>query len=122
MNPNYPDGETPENYRDWLHLIYESIHNSENPNINNNNAGVKRAAELVNQDNISPEERAASKIEAGKKKVLARMYDEGREDQLIEMVINLWRNGVAIDIIAKSANLTEAQVLQIIESQGNNNS
>ena len=35
LNPNYKSADTPQNYRDWLDLIYESIHNPNNPQINN---------------------------------------------------------------------------------------
>jgi len=56
LNPNYRGESTPANYRDWLDLIYESIHNPENPNINLENAGVKRATEIVDMGNVTPEE------------------------------------------------------------------
>jgi hypothetical protein len=56
LNPNYKGQDTPQNYRDWLDLIYESIHNPENPQINIKNAGIKRATEIVSYENISPEE------------------------------------------------------------------
>lgn len=48
LNPNYKDEATPQNYRDWLDLIYESIHNPENPKINLTNEGVKRVSEVLN--------------------------------------------------------------------------
>ena len=79
LNPNYKGKDTPENYRDWLDLIYESIHNPENPHINKGNKGVARAASLVEFDNISPEDWRLSKIEVGKKKVLEYKYEEGIE-------------------------------------------
>ena len=70
LNPNYRDEDTPKNYSDWLDLIYESIHHPDNPNINLDNSGVKRATEIVTYENISPDEWEQSKIEASKKIVL----------------------------------------------------
>ena len=78
LNPNYKDPTTPDNHRDWLDLIYESIHHPENPTINTNKEGIKRAAELVQFENISPEEWEQSKIETGKRKVLALIADEAQ--------------------------------------------
>lgn len=80
LNPNYKDPETPTNYRDWLELIDESIHNSQNVTINSANEGVKRAASIVSYEQISPEEWEQSKIEVGKKKVLEIQYEKGFEE------------------------------------------
>ena len=80
LNPNYKGESTPTNYRDWLDLIYESIHNPENPNINLENAGVKRVAEIVDMKNVTPEEWEMAKIEASKRKVITLEREEERED------------------------------------------
>ncbi len=76
LNPNYKTEETPQNYRDWLDLIYESIHNPENPHVNIANEGIKRASEIVSYENISPEEWENSKIEVGKRKVIKLSIEE----------------------------------------------
>ncbi|MEM9886136.1 MAG: PD-(D/E)XK nuclease family transposase [Bacteroidota bacterium] len=70
LNPNYKSEDTPQNYRDWLDLIYESIYNPENPKINTENEGIKRAKEIGSYENISPEEWEQAKIEVGKRKVI----------------------------------------------------
>ena len=77
LNPNYKDAETPPNYRDWLELVYESIHNAEKAEVNLENEGIKRAVEIVSYEKISPQEWEQSKIAAGKAKVLEIKYDEG---------------------------------------------
>lgn len=69
LNPNYKDANTPANYRDWLDLIYESIHNPKEPNINLNNAGVRRVSEVLDIANVTPEEMEQAKIEVAKRKV-----------------------------------------------------
>ena len=47
LNPNYRDAATPQNYRDWLDLIYESIHRPVSPEINIANERIRHAAELI---------------------------------------------------------------------------
>jgi PD-(D/E)XK nuclease family transposase len=78
LNPNYKGESTPQNYRDWLDLIYESIHNPENPNINFQNEGVKRVSEIMSYENINPDEWEQSKIEVSKQQVIQLEIEEER--------------------------------------------
>lgn len=114
LNPNYKDASTSDNYQDWLDLIYESIHHPENPTININKEGIKRAAELVQFENISPEEWEESKIETGKRKVLTLKYDEGKEAQLEENILGLLNQGILSDEqIANAFNVSLNFILEI---------
>ncbi len=106
LNPNYKDQDTPENYRDWLDLFYESIHNPHNPNINFLRAGIKKASELIDLNNVSPEEWEQSKIEVGKRKVIQIAIREDR----IEIAKNLKNNGVSMSIISASTGLSEDEI------------
>ncbi len=56
LNHNYLRDITPQGYKDWLSLVKESIKNPENPLINLANQGVKKVAELIDYDKLSPEE------------------------------------------------------------------
>jgi hypothetical protein len=47
--------------RDWLDLIYQSIHNPQRPVLNIQNEGIKKAIELISFDNLTPEERTKAK-------------------------------------------------------------
>ena len=100
LNPNYKDEETPVNYRDWLDLIYESIHNPENPNVNTQNEGVRRAVELVSYENINPYEWEESKQEAGRRKVIKLEREEGRDEAKIEIAKNAVIQGLDDNFIA----------------------
>ncbi len=102
LNPNYKADDTPANYRDWLDLIYESIHSPENPKINILNEGVKRATEIVSYENISPEEWEASKIEVGKRKVISLE----REEERYEIAKKLKNLGLSNEDIAKGTGLS----------------
>lgn len=121
LNPNYRGADTPGNYRDWLDLIYESIHNPENPRINTNNSGISRAAAVVGFDNISPEEWETSKIDVARKKTLAIEKKIGREEREEEMIIGFIKLGVLTDEqIAKASEVAIEKVTEIrqkIENQ-----
>jgi hypothetical protein len=61
LNPNHPEKDTPKQIRDWLDLIYQSIHNPERPALNTENEGIKKAIELISFENFTPEERTKAK-------------------------------------------------------------
>ncbi len=113
LNPNYKDVDTPINYRDWLELVYESIHNAENANINLENKGVKRAASIVSFEKISPQEWEQSKIEAGKTKVLEITYEEGFDQGLKDGL----EQGIEQGIEQATIIIVEKAILQGFDNQ-----
>ena len=106
LNPNYKGVDTPQNYRDWLDLIYESIHNPEDPKINIHNAGILRASEIIKYESISPEEWEESKIEVGRRKVIQLE----REDQIHEIAKNLIGLKADNEFIQKATGLTFEEI------------
>lgn len=106
LNPNYKGEDTPLNYRDWLDLIYESIHSPENPQINTENEGVRRATQLIQQENISPEEWEEAKFEASRRRVIVLEREEERMDIARVML----RNDEPEDKIIKYTGLTSEQI------------
>ena len=113
LNPNYKDEETPPNYRDWLDLIYESIHSPENPKINTENAGIKRVSEIIQYENISPEEWENAKIEASKRKVIKLEREEGRDEEKNEIAIKMIAANVADIFIEQMTGLTLKQIQEL---------
>jgi PD-(D/E)XK nuclease family transposase len=109
LNPNYKGQDTPQNYRDWLDLIYESIHNPENPKVNTQNKGVKRATELVSYENISPEEWEGAKMEASKRKVIKLEIEEAK----MEIAKRAIEKGFDNDTIAELTDLTVEQIKEL---------
>jgi hypothetical protein len=61
LNPNHRDPNTPKAVKDWLDLIYESMHNPTNPSINLQNTGIQRAAALIEINKFTPKQLAAKK-------------------------------------------------------------
>jgi hypothetical protein len=113
LNPNYKDSDTPRNYRDWLDLIYESIHNPENPNVNTDNEGVKRAVEIVSYENINPYEWEESKKEAGRRKVIKLEREERRDEAKIEIARNAILQGLDDDFIVLITGLSLEVIREI---------
>lgn len=113
LNPNYKDELTPQNYRDWLDLIYESIHNPENPNINLENIGVKRVTEIANMENVTPEEWELAKIEASKRKVIAIEREEERAETTLDFAKNLISLKSDDDFINKATGLELSEIQKL---------
>jgi predicted transposase/invertase (TIGR01784 family) len=110
LNPNHPEKDTPKPIRDWLDLIYQSIYNSGRPVINLQNEGIKRAAELIEIDNISPEElELKKKTEAGK--VAKTIYENAAREEGIE--IGIEEGIVSVSKNALRAGMSEETVSQI---------
>ena len=76
LNPNHKTDTTPQNYRDWLDLVYESIHNSEKYQVNMGNAAIKKAVNLIDYEKLSPEQIRAMKEEAGRRATIAIYEDK----------------------------------------------
>ena len=117
LNPNYKGEETPQNYRDWLDLIYESIHHPDNPDINIKNEGIKRATELMNYENISPEEWEESKIEVGKRKVIKLEREEERNEIMVELVKKMLADNESYEKIMRYTGLSLEQIYELEKEQ-----
>lgn len=116
LNPNHPQENTPQNIRDWLDLIYQSIHNPERPVLNLENEGIRKAIELISFENLTREERIAAKNKEATKVTIAKYrtlerYDiaekcieKGFSDELIVEV-----TGMALDEVQKLRKEIEQQ-------------
>lgn len=109
LNPNHLDDDTPPAVRDWLNLIYQSIHNSDRAVINRNNEGIRRAAELISFENLTPEERAMSKNKESAKIVIAKIENA----KAIEIAKRFLKRGLPIEAIAEDTELDVALVIRL---------
>jgi hypothetical protein len=85
LNPNHLNSDTPKQIRDWLDLIYQSIHSPERPVLNMQNEGVKKAMELISFENLTPEERANAKNKEAAKIVLAKTEQHAKQENTLEI-------------------------------------
>ena len=102
LNPNHRDPSTPKSVKDWLDLIYESMHNPENPSINLQNVGIQRAAELIEITKFTPKQLAAKKSveQARSAKIIGE--ETARWQERVRNAKKFYANGVPIEIIAAS--------------------
>ena len=110
LNPNHPDPHTPQAVRDWLDLIYQSIHSPDRPMLNQKNEGIRRAAELISVDELSAEELAEMKNQNASKSVIALMIKSDKEVSVLEMN----KDNVPISVIARYVRLSEEEVRRIV--------
>ncbi len=113
LNPNHPDKETPEQIRDWLDLIYQSIHSPERPVLNMQNEGIRMAVELISFENLTPEERTQAKNKEAAKITLAKTEQYAKQEEKIEIAKSLLQTSLANEEIAKHTGLTIEQVEQL---------
>ncbi len=121
LNPNYRENDTPKNYKDWLDLVYESIHNSENPKINMKNKAIKKVSQIISYESITPEEWEQSKIEVGKRKVLTLQREDGIkegmekgvEKEKITTAKKMILKGLENDFISEMTGLSVEQINEI---------
>jgi PD-(D/E)XK nuclease family transposase len=113
LNPNHPNSETPKQIRDWLDLIYQSIHSPERPVLNMQNEGIKKAMELISFENLTPEERAEAKNKEAAKVTLAKTEQYAKQEEKIEITKKLLKLGIDNISISKATDLTAEQIDQL---------
>jgi hypothetical protein len=118
LNCGYRNEDTPPSYADWLCLVYESLKNPENPNINFKNEAIKRVAELIDEDNLTPGEIRAAKIAAAQEetcKLYERMAkEEGLMEGKLKTAKKMKAKGFDVEIIAEMTGF-DADTLNQIE-------
>ena len=130
INPHkkYADPNIPSRIQDWFDLFRKSISEKQNITLNLTNRGVAKTAEIINSDNISPEDLRAIKIAEGTKKVLAIEYNEGikeerernekiiKELELKNYILELsYKNKKDIDDISNITGKNKIYIKKIIE-------
>jgi len=110
LNPNHPNNETPQQIRDWLDLIYQSIHSPERPVLNTQNEGIKKAVELISFDNLSPEERTKAKNKEAAKIVLAKTEQHAKQERSVEVAKTMLEDNEPNERIAKYTGLSLDQI------------
>ncbi len=122
LNPNHTNDETPKQIRDWLDLIYQSIHSPERPVLNMQNEGIKKVVELISFENLTPTERMHAKNKEGAKIVLtvekAAGKQEGKQEEKIEIAKNSIFANLPNEIISQITGLTLEQI-EVLRSELN---
>jgi hypothetical protein len=113
LNPNHPEPDTPQALRDWLDLFYQSIHSPERPNINLSNAGISRAANLIDFTNLTPQQLAEAKNKEQNAVVKSIYHAEGRQDEKADIALNAIHRGFDDELIAELTGLSIEKIQEI---------
>ncbi len=113
LNHNYVQDTTPQGYRDWLILVQESIKSPKNPQVNLGNEGVKKVAELIDYEHLSPEERTESKNRNAAGSAKAIYEQEAKLKEKIDIAKNLISLASENSFIVKATGLTVEQIEQL---------
>jgi hypothetical protein len=118
LNPNHPNEETPKQIRDWLDLIYQSIHSPERPVLNTDNEGIRKAVELITFDNLTEKERTEAKNKEASKITIAKTEKYAKQEKAEEIAKKLIKRNLTNEEIAEDTGLTLEQIEQLrIEKQ-----
>ena len=110
LNHYYRKENTPANYRDWLDLIYESIHNPDNYHVNLNREGIKKAVELIEFERLSPEKLHQMKVDAQRKVMRKLELDKAVETRNKEIAKKMKNKGSEIDFISEITGLSTEEI------------
>ncbi len=111
LNAINTNDDTPEAIKDWLDLIVESMKEEQDlSKINQSKKAIAKAIRIAERDQLTPEQRAESKIQEMRKITLALREAEAVRDDRIEAILKFHKNGVAISVIAVSYDMTAAEV------------
>ena len=113
LNPNHSDTDTPQAIRDWLDLIYQSIHSPQRPALNTDNEGIRKAIELIRFENLSPEERRDAKNKEASKIVIATLENA----KTLEIAKNGIAKGYNNIVISDLTGLTIAQIQKLRQEE-----
>ena len=113
LNPNHIDTSTPSQVRDWLDLIYQSIHNPKRHTLNTDNEGIRTAIELISIDNLTSEERTAAKNKEANKEAMS-VYNNLRSIEIAKKMIEL---GLDNEIISKATDLKIEKIQNLREGK-----
>jgi hypothetical protein len=113
LNPNHPDTGTPQQIRDWLDLIYQSIHNPERPALNTANEGIKMAIELISFENLTPEERTQAKNKEAGKITIAKVENA----KTLDIAKNAIKKGYENEVIADITGLSIEEIEKLRQEE-----
>jgi hypothetical protein len=109
LNPNHPDENTPSRIRDWLDLVYQSIHNPQRPVLNTQNEGIRKAMELISFENLTPTERAEAKNREAKKITIAQIENK----KTLEIALKMIKSGAEDAFISQITDLSIEKIQEL---------
>lgn len=122
LNPHYRGKDTPQNYRDWLDLIYDSINNPTDFKLNLENEGIKKTVELIDYEKLDPATMTEMKI-MNERKALYHVIeesavnkgkklgiDEGKKLGINQVAASMLKKGMPDDLIMEMTGLSKEEM------------
>jgi hypothetical protein len=115
LNPFYLNEHTPPGLKDWMELVVESVTNPRQPRINLKRPIIQHAAQLIDDDGLTPQERVAILNE----KDFDILRQQERYDEKLVIARKMLADGVELAFIMKYTGLsaTELATLSSTESK-----
>ncbi|MCP4146280.1 MAG: hypothetical protein GY757_00890, partial [bacterium] len=110
LNHSFRKKNTPENYKDWLDLFYESINNPENFKVNLANKSIKKVVSLIDYNKLSPQTITQMKITEQRKAMKEIVHEMGVKKGKEEVAVNLKSKGMDIEVIAQVSGLSVKEI------------
>jgi len=119
LNAINADDDTPEPIKDWLDLIVESTKEEQDlDKINRNKAAINKAVQLAELNSLTPEQRAESKVQEMRKRMIAirekEGFERGEDSKEVEFVLRLRERGYDVSQIVDLTGLSEDRIREII--------
>ncbi len=124
LNPNFKSAKTPPAVKDWFDLIVESMGNPDNPKINLKKKAIKKAAKLIESDNLTSEERKTAEIAADTEEIRelverpakAKGRKEGERQANLENALKMLTMGFETETIIEITGL-DAETINQLENE-----
>ncbi|MFN8494054.1 MAG: PD-(D/E)XK nuclease family transposase [Caldilineaceae bacterium] len=107
--PKYANDETPEPLREWLRAIDDTLDTQveESPY---QHPQIRRIFDQIEQDQVSPEERARMFEEYNQAQARQAAFQEGKTEERFAIARSLLAEGMTASLIAKVTGLSEEEV------------
>jgi len=114
LNPFYWSDKTPQGLKDWMTLVTESVNNPTHPQINLNRPIIQKAARLIDDDGLTPQERVSILDENDFNNMRRKEWEDGLQVGRIaekqEIARNLLVKGLELAFIAETTGLSITEI------------
>jgi len=114
--PKYVNEHTPPLYREWLAAIEDTL-DGEVDESQYQHPQIQRVFDLIEQDHISPSERARMFDEHGDEELRQEEFQKGKQARNIEIAKVMIAEGLDITLIVKLTGLSEAEIAALNASE-----
>lgn len=112
--PKYANDATPPALREWLAAINDTLDEVVEEN-DYQNPLIRRIFTLIEQDAISPDERARMFEEFNQEQTKRETFAEGKQEGKTEIARALVAKGMAVALIQEVTGLSEAEIVGLVE-------